>query len=74
MTTDNNQTENRQQPTDNRQQTSDNRQQPTVTDSVIEECVDSGGNGAILNMGESGGPGPPKGEGNGQLALDSGGG
>jgi hypothetical protein len=28
----------------------------SVTDSVTEECVDSGGNGAILNVGESGGP------------------
>ncbi len=43
-----------------------------VTDSGTKECVDSGGNGAILNVGESGGPGPPEGEGNGQLASDSG--
>jgi hypothetical protein len=37
------------------------------------ECVDPGGNGAILNVGEGGGSGPPRGEGNRQLALDSGG-
>jgi hypothetical protein len=36
--------------------------------------MDPGGNGAILNVGEGGGPSPPRGEGNGQLALDSGGG
>jgi hypothetical protein len=41
-------------------------------DSVTEECVDSGGNGVILNVGESGGPSPPEREGNGQLASDSG--
>ncbi len=46
----------------------------TVTDGVMEECVDSGGNRAILNVGESRGPGPPGGEENGQLASDSGGG
>jgi hypothetical protein len=35
--------------------------------------MDPGGNRAILNVGEGGGPGPP-GEGrNGQLASDSGG-
>jgi hypothetical protein len=28
-----------------------------VTDGEVEECVDPGGNGAILNVGESGGPG-----------------
>ncbi len=43
-------------------------------DGVMEECMDSGGNGAKLNVGESGGPGPPGGEGNGQLASDNGGG
>jgi hypothetical protein len=42
-----------------------------VTDGEMGECVDPGGNGAILNVGEGGGPGPPWGEGNGQLALDS---
>jgi hypothetical protein len=46
----------------------------TVTDGEVEECVDPRGNGAILNMGEGGGPGPPRGEGNGQLESDSGGG
>jgi hypothetical protein len=38
------------------------------------ECVDPGGNRAILNVGEGGGPGPPRQEGNRQLASDSGGG
>jgi hypothetical protein len=28
---------------------------------------------AMLNVGEGGGPGPPRGEGNGELASDSGG-
>ncbi len=46
----------------------------TVTDGEAEECMDRGENGAILNVGEAGGPGPPRGEGNGQLASDSGGG
>ncbi len=32
----------------------------------MEECVDPGENGAKLNVGEGGGPGPPRGEGNGQ--------
>jgi hypothetical protein len=27
-----------------------------VTDCEVEECVDPGGNGAILNVGEGGGP------------------
>jgi hypothetical protein len=45
-----------------------------VTDGEVEECVDPGGNGAILNVWEGGGPGPPRGKGNGQLASDSGGG
>ncbi len=44
----------------------------SVTDGEVEECVGPGGNGAILNVGEGGGPGPPRGEGNGQLASDSG--
>ncbi len=44
----------------------------SVTDSKLEECMDPGGNRAILNVGEGGGPGPPRGEGNGQLASDSG--
>jgi hypothetical protein len=35
--------------------------------------MDPGGNGAILNVGEGGGLGPPREEGNGQLASDSGG-
>ncbi len=43
----------------------------SVTDSVTEECVDYGGNGAILNVGESRGPVPPDSEGNRQLASDS---
>ncbi len=30
--------------------------------SKVEECVDPGGNRAILNVGEGGGPGPPRGE------------
>jgi hypothetical protein len=46
----------------------------SVTDGEVEECVDPGGNGAILNVGEGGGPDPPREEGNGQLASDSGGG
>jgi hypothetical protein len=46
----------------------------TVTDGEAEECVDPGENGTILNVGEGGGPGLPRGEGNGQLASDSGGG
>jgi hypothetical protein len=33
--------------------------------------VDPGGNGAILNVGEGGEPGLPRGEGIGQLASDS---
>jgi hypothetical protein len=45
-----------------------------VTDGEVEECVDPGGNWAILNMGEGREPGPPRGERNGQLASDSGGG
>ncbi len=40
----------------------------------MEECVDSGENGAILHVGESRVPSPPGGEGDGQLASDSGGG
>ncbi len=44
----------------------------TVTYSEAEECVDPGENRAILNVGKGGGPGPPRGEGNGQLASDSG--
>ncbi len=43
-------------------------------DSEEEECVDPGEKGAILNAEEGGGPDPPRGEGNGQLASDSGGG
>ncbi len=46
----------------------------SVTDGEVEECVDPGGNGAILNVGEGGGPDPPREGGNGQLASDSGGG
>ncbi len=41
-------------------------------DGEVEECMDPGGNRAILNVGEGGGPGPPRGEGNRQLASDSG--
>ncbi len=44
-----------------------------VTDGEREECMDPGGNGAILNVGEDGGPCLPRGEGKRQLALDSGG-
>ncbi len=36
--------------------------------------MDPGGNWAIMNVGEGGEPGLPSGEGNGQLASDSGGG
>jgi hypothetical protein len=32
----------------------------TVTDGEVEECVDPGGNRAMLNVGEGGGPGPAK--------------
>ncbi len=32
-----------------------------VTDGEVEECMDPGGNGAILNVGEGGGPSPPRG-------------
>jgi hypothetical protein len=46
----------------------------SVTNGGVEECVGPGGNRAILNVGEGRGPGLPKGKGNGQLALDSGGG
>jgi hypothetical protein len=46
----------------------------TVTHCEAEECVDPGGIRAILNVGEGGGPGLPRVEGNGQLASDSGGG
>ncbi len=46
----------------------------TVTDGEVEECVDPGGNEAILNVGEGWGPCPPGGGGNRQLASDSGGG
>jgi hypothetical protein len=44
-----------------------------VTDGEVVGCMDPGGNGAILNVGEGRGPGPPRGEGNGQLSSDSGG-
>jgi hypothetical protein len=44
-----------------------------VMDSEVEECVDPGGNGAMLNVREGGGPSLPREVGNGQLALDSGG-
>ncbi len=46
----------------------------TVTDGEREECLDPGENGAILDAGGCGGPGPPGGGNNGQLASDSGGG
>jgi hypothetical protein len=46
----------------------------SVTDGEGGECMDPGENGAILDAGGVGGPGPPVGEKNGQLALDSGGG
>jgi hypothetical protein len=45
-----------------------------VMDKGTKMCVDPGGNGAILSVGERGGPSPPGGEENGQLASDSGGG
>jgi hypothetical protein len=45
-----------------------------VTDGEREECVDPGENGAILDAGGGGGPGPPVRGKNGQLASDSGGG
>jgi hypothetical protein len=35
-------------------------------------CIDPGGNGAILSAWGGGGPGPPSGEEDGQLASDSG--
>jgi hypothetical protein len=37
-----------------------------VTDGEVEKCEDPGGNEAILNVGEGGGPDPPRGEGNRQ--------
>jgi hypothetical protein len=43
-------------------------------DKGMKMCVDPGGNGAILSVGEGGGPGLPGGEENRQLASDSGGG
>ncbi len=36
--------------------------------------MDPGGNGAILNVGDGGGSGPPRGKGNGQFASECGGG
>ncbi len=45
-----------------------------VTNGVEEVCVDRGESGAILEAGGVGGPGPPGGGKDGQLALDSGGG
>jgi hypothetical protein len=38
----------------------------SVTDGEVGECVDPGGNRAILNVGEGGEPGLPREEGNGQ--------
>ncbi len=38
----------------------------SVTDGEVGACVDPGGNGAISNVGEGRGPGPPREEGNGQ--------
>jgi hypothetical protein len=46
----------------------------TVTDGVEGVCADPGEMGAILEVGEGGGPGPLGGGKGGQLALDSGGG
>ncbi len=43
-----------------------------VTDMGAKMCVDPGGNGAILNVGGVGGPGPPGGGRSEQLVLDSG--
>ncbi len=45
-----------------------------VTDGVGEVCVDPGEMGAILEAVGVGGPGPPGGGKDGQLAPDSGGG
>ncbi len=45
----------------------------SVTDNGTKMCVDPGGSGAILREGENGGPGPPGGEEDVQLASDSGG-
>ncbi len=45
-----------------------------VKDGEAEEYVDPGENGVIWNVGDGVEPGPPRGEGNGQLASDSGGG
>jgi hypothetical protein len=44
-----------------------------VTDGEREECVDPGENGAILDAVGGGGPNPPGGGKNGQLASDGGG-
>jgi hypothetical protein len=46
----------------------------SVTDGVEEVCVDPGEMGAILEARGVGGPGPPGGGKDGQLASDSGGG
>jgi hypothetical protein len=46
----------------------------SVTDSVEEVCVDPGEMKAILEAAGVGGPGPPGGGREGQLASDSGGG
>ncbi len=45
-----------------------------VTDKGTKVCVDPGGNGAILNEGGAGGPGPPGGGRSEQLVPESGGG
>ncbi len=45
-----------------------------VTAKGTKMCMALGGNEAILSVGGGGGPGPPDGEENGQLASDSGGG
>ncbi len=47
---------------------------PPVTDGERAECVDPEENGAILDAGGGGAPGPPGGGKSGQLASDSGGG
>jgi hypothetical protein len=46
----------------------------SVTDKGTKMCVDPRGNGAILNAGGEGGPGPPGGVGSELLVLDSRGG
>jgi hypothetical protein len=42
-----------------------------VTDEGTRVCVDPGGNGAIMNVGEGEGPGPPQGRGSDEQLVPS---